>query len=654
MERANNRLMLLTLVVLLAATAIGARLWQLQVCLCDSYRETATQQHERRISVQATRGAIVDRNGRELAVSLETESLYAHPWKVEDPRRAAALLSPIIGVPQEQIRRRLNSKKNFVYLRRFLNAEAAAKIRELDLPTGGVHAFGLLSESRRHYPRGKLGVHVVGFANIDGEGVEGIEQQFDDQLQGDPSIYLLQRDAKNGNLRQLVGPAERQSVDVVLSLDLVLQHLVETELARAIDETEARAGSVILMEPSTGEILALANWPAADPNRYGSASDAERVNRALVHYYEPGSTFKVVPLAAALERETVRLNQRFDCEGGSLALNRRRIKDISPHGTLSLREILAESSNIGMVKIALTVEPSQMRESIAGFGFGEKTGIELPGESPGLLHGMDRWSSFTHASVAFGQEIGVTVLQMASALSVIANDGVMVPPRVAVGTRHPDGGFRRLPAPQTRRVISERTADQIRAMMESVITDGTGHRAAVRGYKLAGKSGTAQIAEAGGYSKSRYMASFGGFGPSTRPRLSGIVVLDSPRGEWIHGGQVAAPVFARIMSEALHYLRVPQNTDSWPRNADPQPGVSRPADVLRATRLSRPVVPGTVPDVRGLALRDAVAQLAIGGYGSIVNGSGTVVAQDPPAGRSLSAGRPCTLRLAEFPAEVVQ
>jgi len=644
MEKATrNRLALLVLAVGLVSSAIGYRLYQLQILKGDDFRQLAHGQQRRTMEISATRGAILDRNGRELAVSVETQSLFVHPWRVEDPRAAAKKLARVLKVSDKTLLKKLRSDKPFVYLKRFLDAEAERAIREAGLPIGDAHAFGFLPESKRFYPGGELAVHVVGFATIDGAGVEGIEKQFDYELQGDPTTYLVQVDARDGKTRQLIRAPEKEPQDVVLSIDMVLQHIVERELDRAMRRTGARAASAIVMDPSTGYLLALANRPAADLRRYGQATDEERSNRAVVHLYEPGSTFKVVSLAAALENGAVRTDQVFYCHEGRMDLGNRRIRDTSPHGTLSVRDIIVRSSNIGMVQILDRVESQTFRDMIVSFGFASKTGIELPGEREGTLQPVSRWSDFSHDSLAFGQEIGVTVLQMTSALAVIAGDGVLSPPRVVLGIRD-SSGLRRYPPAPTRRVITPRTARMLSSMMERVVTHGTGKRAAVAGYRVAGKSGTAQKAlPGGGYSDSSYMASFGGFAPVDAPRLVAMVVLDSPRGHWQHGGQVAAPVFGRIVSDALRYLRVPQTVDPIP---SPQPPV---ATGDRRALLEDGTGPGRVPDLRGLSLREATSVLAAQGYHARVKGSGIVVAQHPAAGQELAPGGTCTLRLADPP-----
>jgi cell division protein FtsI/penicillin-binding protein 2 len=553
----SKRVTLLLLMVVTLAVGIGARLTYLQVYSSDKLRGKAAQQHQRTFEVPATRGAILDRQGRELALSLKTHSLFAHAHRVENPQEAARELSKVLKLSQREILDRLTSGKRFVYLERFLEPEQLEAVQALGLPIGDTEPFGLHESSKRYYPRDELAVHVVGYAGVDGNGIEGIERRFDYELSGDPSIYHLVQDGLAGRVRQTaVAEPDKHPWDVVLSIDVVLQFIVERELDRAMRESGARAASAVLLDPATGQVMALANRPTVNANRYNQASDAARINRALVHQYEPGSTFKVITMAAALEHGNLRLQQQFDCEGGLYTYRGRRIRDISRNRILTAREVFERSSNVGMVKIVRRVKPHALRETILNFGFGERSGIELPGETPGTVHPVARWSGQTQPSLAFGYEVGVNVLQMASALAAIANDGVLVPPRIVLGVRDELGRVRRARPPEATRVIDSRIASELTSLMEGVVLRGTGTRARIDGYRVAGKSGTARKIVDGRYSDQHYVASFGGFGPVSSPSLVGLVVVDTPLGER-YGGQVAAPVFRRIMEDALSHVRAP-------------------------------------------------------------------------------------------------
>lgn len=647
----RGRVALLALGMTSLAAAVAGRLYLLQVARADELQAQARRQHELLIEVEGRRGDIVDRYGRELAVSVETSSLFAHPGRVRDAGRAARLLAPVLGIPASRILERLRSDAPFVWLARRLDTAVAAAVRATGLPAGKEQQpFGFETESKRFYPAGSLAIHVIGYANIDQNGVEGIEHVYDRTLKGDRSTYLAVRDGRGGMVLQLIRPPGKQPDDIVLTLDLVLQHIVERELDRAMRETDARAGSAVLMDPRSGEVLALANRPTADPNQYGKASPEGRRNRAVVDLYEPGSTFKVVTAAAALDRATVSTEQVFDCEGGSIQIGGRRIGDRRRFGRLSVREILEESSNVGMIKVGRTLAPEVFYDYIRRFGFGQRTGIELPGERAGQLQKPSRWSALSPASLAIGHEIGVTAVQLASAVGAIANEGVLVPPRIVLATRDTSGRLTPASRGEPRRVLSRETARTLAGLLEGVVLRGTGKLAAVPGYRIAGKTGTAQkVIPGGGYSSSHYVASFAGFAPLRAPRLVGLVVLDSPSGGAHSGGLAAAPVFSRIMPEALAHLRVPPDEEprlargkreSPPvRNGRTKPTSAPPADSVAT-------LPGQVPDLKGLSLRGAVAALAARRYRAVAKGSGVVVAQNPPAGTPFEEGSACTLTLA--------
>ncbi|HEX5045234.1 MAG TPA: penicillin-binding transpeptidase domain-containing protein [Candidatus Polarisedimenticolaceae bacterium] len=652
----RHRVAWLVLLIGLVATGVVSRLYVLQVTRGDSLRAQARRQHQQRIQVLGRRGGIVDRDGRELAVSLETWSLFAHPARVPDKVKAARLLAPLLELPLDRVLARLQSGEPFVWLKRRLDPAVADAIRRLDLPVGKGRALDFEMEGKRFYPRGSLAAHVIGFADIDQKGIEGTERTLDDLLQCGRATYLATLDAKGGMVLQRVGPEERRPEDVVLTLDLVLQHVVERELDRAMKDTGAKAASAILLDPRSGQVLALANRPTADLNDYGTAPSGARKNRAVTDLYEPGSTFKIVGAAAALDQGKVSPDQLFDCENGELTLpGGHTVHDHERFRLLTLRGVLEHSSNVGMIKVVRPLPKDVLHDYVKRFGFGGKTGIELPGETAGLLSAPSRWSATTQPSLAMGYEIGVTALQMAAATAALANGGTWYPPRVVLGTRSEDGTFHPAPAPQSRRVVAERTARTMASLMEGVIEEGTGKQAWVAGYRIAGKTGTARKSGTWrGYSTDK-VPSFVGFGPSRNPRLAGLVVLDSPVGARYYGGQVAAPVFARILGEALAHLRIPPDEDPL---VDEKPRDER--GVLRAARRDRvresapeaePVftrmwtAPGQMPDVRGLPLRAAISVLGDRGCRTSVRGSGFVTGQTPAPATPLAAPAACAIAL---------
>jgi cell division protein FtsI/penicillin-binding protein 2 len=640
-----------------------ARLVTLQVVDSDRLRQQARRQHEQVIEVGGRRGSIVDREGREFAVSVATQSLYAHPSRVKNPDRAARALAPLIGRSESELRAQLRSGANFVWLRRRLDPAAERAVSDVlgHLETGNAIAFQ--EEPKRFYPQGPLAVHVVGFADLDQHGIEGIEKKFDDALQGDSTKYLAVRDARGATILQPLRPPAKRSHDVVLTIDQVLQHIVERELERAMDETGAQAASAILLDPKSGHVLALANRPTVDPLAYGKGPAEWRRNRAVEYLFEPGSTFKVVSAAAAIERGTVTPEQRFNCASYSIA--GKSYTDVHKFGVLSVREILEHSSNVGMVQVGRTVSRESLRETIVGFGFGRKTGIELPAERNGNITSLARMSATSPAAMSIGYEVDVTALQVAQAYAVLANDGTLVAPRIVLGTRDEDGRLVPGEAPPSRQVISPRTAVTMTNMMEGVVLRGTGQSAQVSGYHIAGKTGTAKkvLPGGGGYTASEYYASFGGFGPLRDPRLVGYVVLDTPRGGFYYGGQVAAPVFERIVADAFAYLRVPPDDDPWKARGEELEKEAAKERALKARLSQRPkhgddedddlaptllvTAPGQVPDLRGKTVREAVAGLVLRGFRARVDGEGIVVSQSPSAGTPLASGQACTLHLGD-------
>lgn len=647
----------------LATLAVAARLAQLQIVDAEALRAQARRQHRQVIEIGGRRGSIVDREGREFAVSITTQSLYAHPPRLrKDADRAARMLAPFLGRPESELRALLTSDEPFVWLKRRLDPATSRAIAKLDaklIYKGGPIDFQ--PEPKRFYPQGALGVHVVGFADLDQKGLEGIERTFDDALQGDATKFLAARDARGTMLLQQLRPPAKRSHDVVLTIDLVLQHIVERELDRAMGETGAKAASAILLDPKTGEILALANRPTVDPRAYGKAAPEARRNRAVQDVFEPGSTFKAVSASAAIEHGTVTPEQRFNCSSFTAA--GKSYTDVHRYGILSVREILEHSSNVGMVQVGRSLPREALRETIVRFGFGRKTGVELPAERNGNITSLARMSATSPAAMSIGYEVEVTPLQLAQAYGVLANDGMLVPSRIVLGTRDEDGRFVAQERPEARRAISSRTAATMTSMLESVVLEGTGEKARVSGYHIAGKTGTAKkvVLGSGIYTEHEYFSSFGGFGPLRDPALVGFVVLDTPRGDVYYGGLVAAPVFARIMADALAYRRVPPDDDPWAARRDelkakaekeaqkrrgkPQPKTDAEDEIDGPTLLA--TGPGQVPDLRGKAVREAIGDLVARGYRARIEGAGVVVHQVPVPGTALAAGQTCTLRLGD-------
>jgi cell division protein FtsI (penicillin-binding protein 3) len=560
-NRANLRLYLLAGLFLAWSVVICLRLLYLQIYRYGDFEQRAEHQQQRTIEVSPKRGIIYDRQGHELAMSILVDSAFAVPSEIPDLPGTIALVSRITGADPRLMLADCRAHKTFCWVARKADAETIDRLQRLNLQ--GIH---YQKESKRFYPKRELGAQVLGYVGTDDTGLSGIERQFNDQLQGKPGRMLISVDARKkwfGRIEKEPEPGK----NLVLTIDQEIQHIAEHELERAMKDTQAIAGTVIVENPHTGEILALANRPNFNPNVRKEIRNEALKNRAVSDVYEPGSTFKLVTISAALEEKLTRPSELFDCQMGSIVINGMRIRDSRPHGLLSVTDVLAESSDVGAIKIALRLGEDRFYHYIRGYGFGQLTGIELPGETRGLLKPVSRWSRVSIAAISMGQEIGISPLQLAGMVSTFANDGMYVAPRIVAASTPPQA------APQTvifhaqneHGVISPLTAAQMRQMMQAVVLHGTGRKAALEGYSAAGKTGTAQKVDpaTGAYSHSKYVASFAGFAPLNDPAVTVVVILDSAVG--LHqGGQVSAPVFQRIAQQVLEYLHIPHDLELPP------------------------------------------------------------------------------------------
>jgi cell division protein FtsI/penicillin-binding protein 2 len=562
-NRAHARLLVVAGVALLWITAVFGRLVYLQLIRHSEYLARAQRQQQRTVEVTPKRGIIYDRNMRSLAMSVPMKSAFAVPAEIADEPLAAQLLSGVLNVPQDVLETRLASSRSFVWIMRKLPPEKVEAVEALNLK--GVY---FQEENQRFYPKRDLAAHVLGFVDPDEKGLAGIEYGLDSQIRGKSEKIIVMADARQ---RWFDGSeAQRQGgASVVLTLDERIQYITQRELSAAIGKTQAIAGTAIVMDPNTGEILAMANWPRFNPNAASRASAESRMNRAVSALYEPGSTFKLITLAAAFDQNITRPNEVFDCENGAVYIAGHRIRDHKPFGMLSVADILAQSSDVGAIKIAIRLGAPKFYEYIRAFGFGNPTGVDLPGESRGLLHRLDNWSAISIGSVSMGQEIGVTPIQLIAAVSAIANGGTLYRPHIVreirPGGRAPAAGA--VPGgTQVRRVIKPETAATLRRLMEGVVLTGTGPLARLDGWTAGGKTGSAQKIDpaTGRYSRTQLIASFTGFAPVSSPAITILVSLDSPVGQR-EGGQVAAPVFKRIAEQVLSYLDVPRDVPLNPR-----------------------------------------------------------------------------------------
>jgi cell division protein FtsI (penicillin-binding protein 3) len=556
--RNNLRLYLLTGLLALWCGGICLRLVYLQIFRYGSFEQRAIHQQNRTEEVSARRGIIYDRSGHELAMSIAVDSVFAVPSDIPDLAGTISLISRITQTDPHETLAKCKASKTFCWVARKADAETADRIRSLNLR--GIY---FQKESKRFYPKRELGAQVIGYVGTDDEGLSGIEREFEDKLRGKPGQMLISVDARKhyfASVEKQPEPGE----NIVLTIDQQIQYIAERELATAMEQTHAESGTVIVENTHTGEILALANQPTFNPNLSKEITPPKLKNHAVSDVYEPGSTFKLVTLSAALEEKLTNPKEVVDCQMGSIVFNGMRIRDSRPHGLLTVADVLAESSDVGAIKIGLRLGDDRFYKYIRAYGFGQQTGIELPGETRGLTKPPNRWSKVSIAAISMGQEIGITPLQLVGLISTMANDGIYVAPRIVAATTEPQSAPRTIAYQPTgqRRVISSFTAAEMRQMMQGVVLHGTGTKAILEGYSSAGKTGTAQKVDPAthAYSHTKYVGSFAGFAPVNNPAITVAVILDSAVG--LHqGGQVSAPVFQRVTQQVLEYLHVPHDVE---------------------------------------------------------------------------------------------
>ncbi|HKD02921.1 MAG TPA: penicillin-binding protein [Terriglobales bacterium] len=557
-NRTHLRLYLLAGMLVLWCAAICLRLVYLQIFEYGAFAHRAQHQQQRTVEVAARRGIIYDRAGRELAMSVSVDSAFAVPTEIPDLAGSLSLIARITKSDPRELLARCKAGHTFCWVARKADQETADRIRALNLR--GIY---FQKESKRYYPKRDLAAQVLGYVGTDDEGLSGIEREYDDRLRGRPGQMLIQVDARKkwfGSVEKQPDPGE----NVVLTVDQQIQYIAERELETAMEQSRAEAGTVIVENPHTGEILALANRPTFNPNVAREITPERLKDHAVSDVYEPGSTFKLVTISAALDEHLTRPDEVFDCQMGSIVINGRRIHDWKPFGMLAVSDILAHSSDVGAIKIALRLGDERLYKYIRGYGFGQQTGIELPGETRGLAKPLNRWSKVSIGAISMGQEIGVSPLQLAGMVSTIAADGQWVPARIVAGTTAPQSAPQMIafhPA-EGRQVISRLTAAEMKQMMQGVVLHGTGKKAILEGYSSGGKTGTAQKIDPAThtYSRTKYIASFAGFAPVNNPVVTIAVILDSPVGGH-HGGEVGAPVFQRIAQQVLEYLHTPHDVD---------------------------------------------------------------------------------------------
>lgn len=620
--------------------ALVARAFQHQVINRDRYVRWAHEQQLQPVRLVPLRGKILDSRETPLAVSLKAVSLFAHPPRIREPEKTAKMLARTLKLDPRDLKEKLKQPVSFVWLARQLPVEEAEEVARLDLS-----GIGVEKEGRRYYPLRELASNVIGFAGVDSQGLEGVEWFYEKQLKGKQGTLLLQQDALGRPLWQEISQDSREDRvnEIILTLDARLQFFVEKALREAVEATSAAGGSVVILDPMSGDILAMACLPTFNPNQFGSYPSASRRNRAITDGFEAGSTIKPFMLAAALEEGVVNEETRFFCERGRYFFGGHWIHDIHPQDVLTVKEIVVLSSNIGTTKVAEALGSPALWKYLDAFGFGQRTGVDLPGEAAGILRHWKTWTRICLANHAFGQGFSVTALQLATAYAALANGGFLIEPHVVREIRDEKGGVIETRQPKVRcRVISKATSERVMSVLESVVQVGTGKRAQIPGYRVGGKTGTAQKFEprTGQYSEDKIVCSFVGIVPVEDPAMVMVVALDEPKGR-VTGGLVAAPVFQQVASKALLYRNVPaQAAATGPgfiTGAFEPASVERPAP-FAATGSTDPVV-WTMPELRHLAVRTALK--ALEGYPVLVqlSGFGIIAEQNPPSGSPLESGQ---------------
>jgi cell division protein FtsI/penicillin-binding protein 2 len=672
--RVHVRLLIIAGVALLWITAVFGRLSYLQLFRHSEYLARAQRQQQRTIEITPKRGAIFDRNMRPLAMSIPVDSAFAVPSEIADETLAARLISGVLNIPRDVLETRFESSSSFVWIARKLPPEKAEALAGLNLK--GIY---FQKENQRFYPKRDLASHVLGFVDLDEKGLGGIEYELDSEIRSKSEKIIVMADARQRWFDG--GEALRdRGANVVLTLDEKIQYIAERELHQAIGKTRALAGTVIVMNPNTGEILALANWPKFNPNTASDAPAETRMNRAVSALYEPGSTFKLITLAAAFDQNITRPDEVFDCENGAVYVAGHRIRDHKPFGMLNVADILAKSSDVGAIKIALRLGAPKFYDYIRAFGFGAPTGVDMPGESKGIVRRLENWTPISIGSISMGQEVGVTPIQLVTAVSAIANGGLLYKPHIVAELRRGDAVLTAegpLASVEPKRVIRPETAATLRRLMEGVVLNGTGILARLDGWTAAGKTGSAQKIDpaTGRYSPTQFIASFTGFAPINDPAVTILVVLDSPVGQH-EGGPVAAPVFKRIAEQVLPHLDVPRDVpltnprllqasyrkqtetegstlgDFTPTDFSSQPDQPPAASQESNPKETPPAVTVAVdeggdipvPDFSGMTMREVTEMCLRLGLDPVLVGSGLATNQTPQAENKVRHGMKITVQ----------
>ncbi|HET6420416.1 MAG TPA: penicillin-binding protein [Geobacteraceae bacterium] len=618
---------------------VAARAFYLQIIKKDEWVKLAEKQHRKIVPLTPARGTIYDSTGASLAVSVEMDSCFADPEEIDNIRDTAARLSPVLGVPREQLEKKLAGSRNFVWLQRQITPDLVRRIKDL-----GIEGVDFVKETRRFYPNSEIAAHVIGFTGLDPQGLEGIELKYNSTILGNTGYMVTERDALGRDiaLKGLVVKKSSKGANIVLTLDKNIQYIAEKELAKAVVGCRANDGIAVVMEPQTGRVLAMANYPTFNPNSFRRYPSQSLRNRAVADSFEPGSTMKVFLIASALEEKVVGPNDSFNCENGSYSIGGRTIHDTHKYGTLKVSEILKYSSNIGAAKIGARLGQERLYSYLKSFGFGSRTGIELPGEISGLLKERSHWYGIDLATISFGQGISVSALQLAAAVSAVANGGTLMKPYLVDRIIDNDGVILQQSSPQVRqRVISPQTARTLTRMMEGVTDEGgTGVKASVEGYEVAGKTGTAQKVDplTRSYSASKRIGSFIGFVPADHPRLTILVVIDEPKTS-SYGGVVAAPAFSEIALQSLCYLKVAPSKAVTAKAKKPVEENAHQAEQAPVFADEAVIEEGsggtTMPNFQGMSMRQVLRIMGKSDLNVKLIGSGRAVEQNPRPGQRI-------------------
>ena len=653
-EVLRSRVFVCAALFVLWTVSIEARLVYLQVIEHADMMARANRQQLRTVKLPAKRGEIVDRDGRVLAYSVDADTIAADPTEIEDPetvaKRVCEALDHCTSQQRQVMAERLSSKQQFVYLARQVSPEEARKVRALEL-TG----VGFYKESRRYYPKKELAAHVLGYVGLDNVGLAGLESTFDARIRGREGKMLLQTDARRRAMSSREERLPTAGDGLELTIDEYLQFIADRELRNAVAESGASGGSAVILQPYTGEILALANSPTFNPNAFNASDIVARRNRAVQDLYEPGSTFKIVTASAAIEEGLIRTIDQIDCSPGYITFGSRVIRDTHEYGVLPFIDVIAKSSNVGAIKVGMKIGPDRLTQYVSRFGFGQTLASDFRGENAGMVWSADRLDPGALASVSMGYQIGVTPLQMVTAVAAVANGGELVEPHV-VRAFIRNGHREEVPRNVVRRAIAPETAATVTEIMEAVVERGTAKSfAQIDGYTVAGKTGTASKVVNSHYSKSDYNASFVGFVPSRKPAVAIVVVIDSPHAGSYYGAVVAAPVFKRIAEATLRHLGIGPTLNAPPpvivaRHDDaPNDMAPRPVMAFSSEKAVASTPAGVMPDLRGLSARDAIRALMQVGLTPRIDGDGVVVEQSPRAGEALALNGSCVLKLGRRP-----